>query len=83
MLASHGPLLPSDKAEEQKDWRKRRDKAAGELFLAVSPEERAHFGGEQDDPVKMWKVLETAHVKRRPGARFNAYNAQQWIGEGW
>ena len=22
----------------------------------------------------MWKALETAHVKRRPGARFNAYN---------
>ena len=44
---------PDDKAEEQKDWRKRRDKAAGELFLAVSSEERAHFGGVQDDPVKM------------------------------
>ena len=62
-------------AAELKDWRKRRDRAAGELYLAVAPEQRAHFGGSEDDPVKMWKALESAHVKRCPGARFNAYNS--------
>ena len=35
---------PSE-AAELKDWRKRRDRAAGELYLAVAPEQRAHFGG--------------------------------------
>ena len=66
---------PASDAAELKDWRKRRDRAAGELYLAVAPEQRAHFGGSEDDPVKMWKALESAHVKRRPGARFNAYNS--------
>ena len=66
---------PATEAAELKDWRKRRDRAAGELYLAVAPEQRAHFGGSEDDPVKMWKALESAHVKRRPGARFNAYNS--------
>ena len=66
---------PASEAAELKDWRKRRDRAAGELYLAVAPEQRAHFGGSEDNPVKMWKALESAHVKRRPGARFNAYNS--------
>ena len=48
--------------------------AAG-VYLAVLPKQRSHFGGAQDDPVAMWTVLEAAHVKRRPGARFNAYNS--------
>ena len=60
---------------ERREWRKRRDKADGELYLAVLPEQRSHFGGAQDDPVAMWSVLEAAHIKRRPGARFNAYNS--------
>ena len=60
---------------ERREWRKRRDKAASELYLAVLPEQRSHFGGAQDDPVAMWSALEAAHVKRRPGARFNAYNS--------
>ena len=66
---------PASEAAELKDWRKRRDRAAGEIYLAVAPEQRVHFGGSEDDPVKMWKALESAHVKHRPGARFNAYNS--------
>ena len=42
---------PPDEDIERREWRKRRDKAAGELYLAVSPKQRSHFGGVQDDPV--------------------------------
>jgi len=27
-----------------------------------------------EDPVKIWGLLESAHVQKKPGARFNAYN---------
>ena len=32
-------------AAELKDWRKRRDRAADKLYIAVAPEQRVHFGG--------------------------------------
>ena len=67
---------PADEDIERREWRKRRDRAAGELYLAVSHEQRVHFAGQSQslDPVAMWKALEAAHIVRRPGARFNAYN---------
>ena len=75
-IVSREEMEPAPEEDiERRKWRKRRDKAAGELYLAVLPEQRSHFGGAQDDPVAMWSALEAAHVKRRPGARFNAYNS--------
>ena len=35
---------------------------------------RSHFRGHEEDPVQMWTLLEQAHVQKKPGARFNAYN---------
>lgn len=46
-----------------------------ELCLLVSSEQKVHFAGISDDPCKMWTKLEKIHLQKRPGARFNAYDA--------
>ena len=56
------------------DWEAKADKAAGEIYLLVENDQRVHFRGSDDDPIKMWKLLEAAHLSKRPGARFNAYD---------
>jgi hypothetical protein len=55
-------------------WEAKADKAAGNLFLMVEPDQRIHFNGIQDDPVKMWTSLQSVHLQKRPGMRFNAYD---------
>ena len=56
-------------------WDKLCYKAAGEIFLCVSKKQRVHFRGDEEDPIKMWKKLEAAHLQKKPGARYNAYDA--------
>ena len=56
-------------------WDADADKAAGELYLLVSEEQKVHFAGITDDPCKMWAQLGCVHLQRRPRARFNAYDA--------
>ena len=50
------------------------EKAVGKIYLLVENDQRVHFRGKKDDPIEMWKLLEVAHVSRKPGACFNAYN---------
>ena len=50
------------------------ERAAGEIFLLVQPDQRLHLRGFEEDPVRMWNALEAAHVQKKPGARFNAYD---------
>ena len=33
-----------------------------------------HFRGKEDDPIEMWRLLEAAHLSKKPEARFNAYD---------
>ena len=40
----------------------------------VENDQRVHFRGHEEDPIKMWKLLEEAHLSKKPGARFNAYD---------
>jgi hypothetical protein len=40
----------------------------------VEQEQRVHFSGIQDDPVKMWQALEAVHHQKKPGMHFNAYD---------
>ena len=72
------PSLPASPTEAQltaRDaWESKADKAAGWLYLMVEPEQRIHFNGIQDDPVKMWTSLQSVHLQKRPGMRFNAYD---------
>ena len=55
-------------------WEDKAEKAARELYLLVSDEQKVHFAGISDDPCAMWKKLESIHLQKRPGARFNAYD---------
>jgi hypothetical protein len=55
-------------------WEAKLDKAAGWLFLMVEQEQRVHFQGIQDSPVKMWEALEAVHHQKKAGMCFNAYD---------
>ena len=60
--------------DAQAKWDAKADKAAGELYLACSVEQRMHIDAVQDDPVKIWTTLASIHLQQRPGACFNAWN---------
>ena len=53
-------------------WEDKALRAAGEIYLAVDQEQKTHLAGIEDDPVAMWSKLESVHLQKRPGARFNA-----------
>jgi hypothetical protein len=55
-------------------WETKAERAAGEIYLMVENDQRVHFRGSEENPVEMWKLLEAAHLSKRPGARFNAYD---------
>ncbi|KDR65192.1 hypothetical protein GALMADRAFT_23159, partial [Galerina marginata CBS 339.88] len=55
-------------------WLDKADKASGQIYLMVEPDQRIHFNGITDDPVKMWEALKAVHLQKRPGNRFNAYD---------
>lgn len=65
---------PASEPEEQAKWDQKQDKAAGELFLHCSADQRLHFEDVQDDPVKIWTTLESTHVQQLPATRFNAWD---------
>ena len=50
------------------------EKAAGEIYLLVENDQRVHFRGHEENSIKMWELLEAAHLSKKPGARFNAYD---------
>ncbi|GBE81962.1 hypothetical protein SCP_0403380 [Sparassis crispa] len=55
-------------------WEANAEKAAGQIYLMVEPDQRTHFAGVVDDPIKMWEQLAAVHLQKKPGARFNAYD---------
>ncbi len=73
-LVSGRELQPSSGIEELNKWEAKAEKAAGEIYLLVENDQRVHFRGHEEDPIKMWKLLEDAHLSKKPGARFNAYD---------
>ena len=62
------------KEDELNKWEAKAEKAAGEIYLLVENDQRVHFRGHEEDPIKMWELLEAAHLSKKPGARFNAYD---------
>ena len=72
-LVSGKEPKPSDK-ELLLKWEEKAEKAAGEIFLMVESDQRVHFRNVDEDPIQMWKLLEGAHLSKKPGARFNAYD---------
>ena len=57
------------------DWQDRALKAAGELYLALSDDQKTHLDAIEDDPVKIWAKLASVHLQKVPGARFNAWES--------
>jgi len=49
------------------------DRAAGTLKLKVENGQETHYEGFEDNPQKIWTLLEAAHVSKKPAMRFNAY----------
>jgi len=41
------------------------------MWLMV--DQRVHFRGIEDDPLKMWGALKEVHMQKRPGTHFNTY----------
>jgi hypothetical protein len=40
----------------------------------ITHDQRVHIRGAKEDPVATWTLLEAAHLSKKPGARFNAYD---------
>ncbi|TDL27179.1 hypothetical protein BD410DRAFT_812260 [Rickenella mellea] len=74
LVKGEDTLPPADKPVERKAWRRDRDIAAGQIYLALEPSQRVHIRGMEEDPIKMWEKLAEVHVQKRPGVRFNAYD---------
>ena len=72
-LVSGKEARPSD-AKELDKWEQKAEKAAGEIYLLIDNDQRVHISGNEENPIKMWEILEAAHLSKKPGARFNAYD---------
>ncbi|KIJ59009.1 hypothetical protein HYDPIDRAFT_33586 [Hydnomerulius pinastri MD-312] len=75
LLVNGTEKRPADSdAEGQAKWDIKADKAAGELYLACSVEQRVHIEAVQDDPVKIWSTLSSIHIQECPATRFNTWD---------
>ncbi|KAF9488991.1 hypothetical protein BDN71DRAFT_1531971 [Pleurotus eryngii] len=61
-----GKESTSINAAELNKWEAKAERAAGEIYLLVEADQRIHFRGLEDDP--------KAHLSKKPGACFNAYD---------
>ena len=48
-------------------------RAAGEIYPSLSDDQKTHVDAIADDPVKIWAKLESVHMQKKPGMRFNAW----------
>jgi len=62
-------------AKELLDWKRKSAKASGEIWLAIEDSQKVHVKEVKGDPRAMWTRLEAIHIQKKPGARFNAYEA--------
>ena len=74
-IVSGAEKRPDDSQSDlQAKWDVRADKAAGQLYLSLSTEQRMHIDAVQDHHAQIWSTLESLHLQQRPGARFNAWD---------
>ena len=57
------------------DWNQKAAKACGEIWLAIEDSQKVHVKEVKSDPAEIWKRLEGVHLQKKPGTRFNAYDA--------
>ena len=55
-------------------WLEDSEKAAGDIYLCLDPQQRVHIEGLEDDPISMWSTLASVHLHKQAGTRFNAYS---------
>ena len=72
---SFTPPLDSGERRELRDYDARVDSAAGEIWNCVEREQQTHLEAIRDDPEAMWRKLESVHMQKHRGTRFNTYNA--------
>ena len=68
---SKAPTVAEEEAMAK--WDEKGLKAAGEIYLSLSDDQKTHVQECFDDPVKMWTKLESVHLQKKPGMRFNAW----------
>ncbi|TFY64068.1 hypothetical protein EVJ58_g2865 [Rhodofomes roseus] len=71
---SFTPPLDASERRDLRDFENRRDLAAGEIWGCVEREQQTHLEAIRDDPEVMWVKLESVHMQKRPGTRFNTCN---------
>ena len=65
MLVAGDEPCPDDSDKESKlKWKKRAQKAAGELFLSVDQDQKSHFHGILSDPIRIWTTLRDVHMSK-------------------
>ena len=76
MLIAGDEPCPDDSDKDAKlKWKKRAQKAAGELFLSVDQDQKSHFHGILSDPIHIWTTLRDVYMSKKPGAHFNTYDS--------
>ena len=63
-----------DELTRQEAWLEKLEKAAGVIYTMVEDDQKVHFSGIDDDPIKMWEKAKEVHMQQKPGTCFNAYN---------
>ena len=54
--------------KEIREWKSRRAKASGEIWLAIEDEQKMHIKLLKGQPEKMWAKLKEVHLQKKPGA---------------
>jgi hypothetical protein len=65
----------ADEAKELAHWKRKCAKASGEIWLALDDSQKVHVKDVKGNPSKMWEKLDSVHVQKRPGTRFNTYES--------
>ena len=73
-VAADATKPTADERKELVEWKRKANKASGEIWLSVEDDQKVYIKEVKGDPAAMWKKLEDIHLQKKPGARFNAYD---------
>ena len=69
MLINNNEPCPDDSSKDLKlAWQKHAQKAAGELFLSVEPDQKSLFHGILSNQIHIWNTICDVHMSKKPGA---------------
>ena len=67
-------ICPTSAGADQDAWNIKQDKAAGEIMLNITPDQRIHIRKHQNNPNATWDTLKALNVQQKAGTRFVAYD---------